>query len=128
MKKTTILHTMPAQQLMRQSKHKLLFGKLKRFLGVSQKQVQPLDPREPLLWTMIRNAPSHAVHNVVQHIALLQQLGCSTTVKLILSQTPNVIGYWHRCFHEEKLIFQAMMMLQVTDDEAALFSVFGYED
>lgn len=128
MGKPVILHTMPLAKLLKQSKRKTLFDKLKKLFGVEQKQAQPLHPLEPLLWKMIRKAPSLALYSVIEHIGLLQQLGCKVQVQLITPQTPNVVGYLHRCCYKEKLVLQVMMQLQVVNDVAVLFAVSEYHN
>lgn len=137
MEKPVILHTMPLAELLKQSKRKTLFDKLKKLFGVEQKQdfgvsaqsnAQPLHPLEPLLWTMIRKAPSLAVYSVIEHIGLLQQLGCKVQVQLITPQTPNAVGYLHRCCYKAKPVLQVMMLLQVVNDVAVLFAASEYHN
>lgn len=126
MEKLEVLHIMPLAKLLKQSKRKTLSERLKKLLGVEPKQVQPLHPLEPLLWTMIRKAPSPFVNNVIEHIGLLQQIGCTVQAQLIAQQTPSAVGYLHRCHYATKPVWQVRMMLQVLNDVAVLYSASEY--
>ena len=128
MEKLEVLHIMPIAKLIEQSKRKSLPERLKKLFGVESKQAQPLHPLEPLLWTMIRKAPLPFVNNAIEHIGLLQQIGCTVQVQLITQQTPNVVGYLHCCHYAAKPVWQVRMMLQVLNDVAVLYSASEYHN